>query len=149
MHDLRMTDFYIDGEGTFGFLGKIRIVNEYHVDIGQYAANIRSIYDQLSASAAAVIFATITPVPASQPDCAPPLMKRRNEDVLAYNTAALDALPSDARINDLYSRVVAACGEGFAVCDLMPYCDVHYVPAGRSYLAENVSYAVLSAVRSA
>ena len=114
-----------------------------HVSLEDYRANIFKLFQILNASSRHVLFATTTPFPGCMPGC---LEKgKRNlfpSDVLLYNAAARAALPPGSRINDLYSRVIEFCGEGYEQCSLQLEENVHFNDAGNTFLSGHVATAI-------
>ena len=74
-----------------------------------YLANLRAILAKLRATGATVIWATMTPVHPARPFVTTE-WSWRNEEIDAYNEAALELMHSErVPVNDLHTIVVADC----------------------------------------
>lgn len=134
----------------FPILKKKTWTEQRAVSLDDYADNMRRYYEILNQSARVVLFATTTPVPRCVPDCVAK-HKRSNAKVLQYNAAALDALPADVLVDDLYGAAVGYCGDPFPssgchACPMLRKGDIHFKAAGYTALAENVTRAILGAL---
>jgi len=104
---------------------------EHAVSIEQYQRNVRDLVRRLKLTAATLIWATTTPVPARIKAPGP---ARRNSDAIAYNAAALAIMQENhIGIDDLYEFVLPRLKE-FQIPD-----DVHFDFAGCDALAEQVA----------
>lgn len=110
--------------------GRIHTPLEWYVALQQRIARV------LAHKAKRLIFATTTPVHADMFDTAP-LNPRKNEDIVAYNRAATDALSGmSVEINDLYTPLAE---------DVMTFISqdkVHLTPAGVDTCAKLVRSAL-------
>lgn len=84
----------------------------YHEDgcfagIDNYVKNMKLVLRELKKTGAKMIFATTTPVSDEKAElCGPAPPAHRNEDIINYNTAVLEAFKDeDIVINDLFSKM--------------------------------------------
>lgn len=75
------------------------------IDIDTYISNMKKILRVLKETGAQIIFATTTPVSNGKKNLTGPMPPaHRNEDIIRYNTAVLEAFKNeDIYINDLFS----------------------------------------------
>lgn len=106
---------------------------EYRVPIDEYDANLRRIFERLSAGSALVAWATITPVNESNHH-ATKGFDRFEADLDAYNEVALRVVrESNIPVDDLYSLVMQNGRD-----DLLCFDGVHYEEAGSRLLGQAV-----------
>jgi len=108
-----------------------------HTELDAYVDLEKRIADILLKKGHRLIFATTTPVHADQYETAA-CNPRKNEDIVAYNEAAVKALtPMGVEINDLYTPLAR---------DVMRYISedkVHLSPDGIEMCAQRVTTAVM------
>jgi hypothetical protein len=113
-----------------------------HVDIPTYAQNVATIYARLAARAKTVIFQTTTPVPNVTTS-----LGRSYQSAIDYNLAAIQSLKAASGgaivISDLWSAVIKFCGVGYTSCSLQLPANVHFAPAGQTFLGNAVANGIL------
>ena len=117
--------------------------------VADYTALMENVTDQLVATGARLLWVSTTPVPTNKTDPSSSLVEppRFNSDVVAFNAAAAKIMAArNIRVFDLYSVVIAHCGEGYSSCDWQLPNNVHYEKVGWSNLAESMAEAVQSLV---
>jgi acyl-CoA thioesterase-1 len=98
----RIDDWLGDGDYdlihfNFGLHDLLLVDGCNQVPIDEYAVNLDALVDRFQRAAALLVFATTTPVP-------PGANRRRTEDAVRYNAAALDVIsPRDIAVDDLYT----------------------------------------------
>ncbi len=111
--------------------------DQLQVDLPQYERNLGRLVWRLKRTGACLIWASSTPVPG--PLNGP---KRMPGDVVRYNAAALRVMKREGvAVNDLYSAANARLAE------LQRPQNVHFTEAGSRALAEQVTSAILAALR--
>lgn len=119
LHDLRL-----DAEG------------KHQVELADYQVNLRKLAEKMVATVAKVIWCTTTPVP--EGDLKPP---RSNDDVIAYNNAAKEALDGlDIAVDDLYSYALPQLAE------IQIPVNVHFTGEGSKVLAKQVAESIRAAL---
>ena len=92
--------------------------------------------DQLSETGATLVWCSTTPVPTG---VSPP---RTNDDVLAYNAAALEIMEArEILVDDLYTFAAERLD------DIQLPNNVHFTPEGSQTLAEQVARSIQEALR--
>lgn len=113
-----------------------------HVDIPTYAQNLATIYARLAARAKTVVFQTTTPVPNITTS-----LGRSYQNAIAYNLAAIQSLKAASGgaivISDLWTAVIKYCGVGYVNCSLQIPANVHFEPAGQTFLGNIVANGIL------
>jgi lysophospholipase L1-like esterase len=108
--------------------------DQVQVPIAEYERNLRTLVHRLQASGAKLIFATTTPVPGRTSN-------RRQEDVLAYNAAAVRVMGElGVPLNDLHAFALPR------LATIQLPANVHYTPAGYEELARPVTAAIQAAL---
>ncbi|NLG27040.1 MAG: SGNH/GDSL hydrolase family protein [Chloroflexi bacterium] len=103
------------------------------VALADYEANLRAIFSRLRAAQIATLWATCTPV--NQVWHARGSLRRREEDVIAYNRVALRvAQQYGLPINDLYCLITSLGRDLYLSQD-----GRHFVPAGYALLGRAVA----------
>ena len=106
------------------------------VPIDQYEENLRTIVAKLKATGAKLIWASTTPVP--EGDLKP---KRLNEDVIAYNAAALRVMEENGvAVDDLYGLAMPQLEK------IQRPVNVHFHTEGSNVLAQQVAEAIAKAL---
>lgn len=116
---------------------KLDKTGKHQVPLDQYEKNLRELVKRLKATKARLIWASTTPVPEGKVN--PP---RKNSDVIAYNAVARKIMEENGvAIDDLYPFVLPKLDK------LQTPVNVHFSAKGSEALAEQVSAAVLAALK--
>jgi hypothetical protein len=126
LHDLK----YIDDAGKNAAPDK----GHQQVSPEQYEKNLEQIVERLKKTGATLIFATTTPVPASEP-------QRVHDDAVKYNETALRVMKKhDVRIDDLHAFCLPRLKE------IQLPANVHFTKAGYVALGEEVAKQIEAAM---
>lgn len=122
-------------------LKRDRATGVVHGPVDAYARNLDAIVTRLAATRARLVWATITPVHDAWHQTYKPF-DRREEDVIAYNEAALRCTSrADIAVNDLHDLIVRHGQERTQFSD-----GVHFTEPGSRAMASAVVAAVLGAM---
>ena len=118
-------------------LHDLKFINgERQIPLDKYRENLEALVDQLSETGATLVWCSTTPVPTG---VRPP---RTNDDVLAYNGAALEIMEShEILVDDLYTFAAERLD------DIQQPNNVHFSPEGSQILAEQVARSIQEALR--
>ena len=113
---------------------------QYEVPLERYRANLQTLAARLKRTGATLIWASTTPVP---PHIENGPM-RRNADVVAYNSTALDIMRTEnIAVDDLYALALPRLKE------LQRPENVHFTTSGSAVLADEVARTILTALAKA
>ena len=119
LHDLKFMD---DGK--------------HQISLTDYEQNLRVLVKQMQATGAKLIWCSTTPVPDAK--LSPP---RKNEDVLAFNTAAKRVMDENKiAVDDLYPHAAAELAK------IQLPANVHFSKEGSAYLAKQVARSLEAAL---